>query len=572
VTDQPAVEPQPGEPPRGELSPRVTTTWRVVHGLRVPMRDGVELALDLIRPDLPGPLPVVLYRTPYDKVGQRDAPLNQKLVERGYIVALCDCRGRSNSDGVFTPYFDEADDGYDTVEWIAAQEWCDGDVGMTGGSYVGLTCWFAASRRPPHLKAIAPFVSPPDSLWRNEPIFGGCFLMPMAEWMVDMGFRSYQTSDFMSIFSEPKDYVEALPFSAIPGAEGARPPWWDAWLEHPVLDDFWRQGAYDNHAEMDVAVLNVTGWWDMALSGAPLNFEAMRPTARGGDQKLVIGPWPHWVNRKRRLSGLDFGEHALIELDDYVVRFFDRWLKGLRNGIDAEQQVYVFVIGANEWWAVDDWPLPGTETTPFYLHSGGRANTLAGGCSESVPSPADEPSDRYTYDPRNPTRVLWDMQEGPVDDRLVSTRDDVLCYTTEPLAEPLDVVGWVSCRLYASSSARDTDWHVRLIDVHPDGSARFLTKGALRARFRESFERPQLLEPGQPTLFEFTMDACGVRFLPGHRIRIEITSSWFTQYDRNLNSGADNFFTDAEVVIAEQQVHHAGELASCVLLPVVQAP
>jgi putative CocE/NonD family hydrolase len=161
------------------------------------------------------------------------------------------------------------------------------------------------------------------------------------------------------------------------------------------------------------------------------------------------------------------------------------------------------------------------------------------------------------------------MQEGPVDDRLVSTRQDVLCYTSEPLSEPLDVVGWVSCRLYASSSARDTDWHVRLLDVYPDGSARFLTKGLLRARFRESFEQPMLLEPGQPALHEFTMDACGVRFLPGHRIRVELTSSWFTQYDRNLNSGADNFFTDDTVVIADQQIHHRHGLASCVLLPVV---
>lgn len=566
-----AERPQPGEPPRGAISPVLTETIRVVHNLRVPMRDGVELSLDLLRPDLPGPLPVVLTRTPYNKVNNRGTPLYVQLAQRGYIIAFNDCRGRFNSDGVFQPYFHEADDGYDTVEWVAAQDWCDGNVGMLGGSYSAQAAWFAASRRPPHLKAIVPLVSPPSTLWRNEPIFGGCLMLGIAEWMVGMGARSWQVPDFMAgVFNEYREYYDALPLSTLPEWAGVHSAWWDEMMAHPVYDDFWRQGSYDNHAEMDVAALNVTGWWDLNFPGAPSNFEAMQASAAAARQKLIIGPWPHGGNCCRELNGIDFGEHAIIALDDYIVRFFDRWLKGIQNGLETEKPVYVFVVGANEWWAEDQWPLPDSVEIPFFLHSQGNANTAQGDGGLSTDPPDAEPADRYRYDPQDPVRVVWKIQDGPVDDEPMMARDDCLCYTSEPLAEPLDVVGWVTARLYASSSALDTDWHVRLVDVHPDETARFLCRGALRARFRESFEKPELLEPGKPTLFEITMDACGVRFLPGHRIRVEVTSSWLTRYDRNTNSGAENFFTDDQIVIADQQVYHEPGLESCVLLPVVR--
>jgi putative CocE/NonD family hydrolase len=545
---------------------------RIVHGLRVLMRDGVELALDLIRPDLPAPLPVVLMRTPYDKVSTREfmSGLPQRLAERGYVVALNDCRGRFNSDGSFQPNFDEADDGFDTIEWIAAQGWCDGNVGMLGASYVADTQWYAASRRPPHLRAIVPICAQPGSLWRNEPIFNGCFMLPQAEWMVGMGRRSWQLLDRQSLWTREQDYFETLPISAIPGRAGVDSVWWDEWMEHPTFDSFWQQGSKTNHAEMDVAALNITGWWDSNSPGGPMNFEDMRLSAAAGRRKLVIGPWPHWVNRSQQLSGVDFGEGAIVALDDYIIRFYDRWLKNTQNGIDDEKPVHVFVVGANEWWAEDDWPLPDTDEVAYFLHSRGRANTLRGDGHLSLEPPRAEPSDAFRYDPLDPVRVLWTLHQGPVDDRLQSTRNDCLCYTSEPLSEPLDVVGWVTCRLYASSSALDTDWHVRLVDVHPDGAARFLCKGALRARFRDSLEEPTPLKRNTPTLFELRMDACGVRFLPGHRIRVEVTSSWFTLWDRNTNSGAANFFKDETIVVADQRIYHQQGLASCVLLPVVR--
>ncbi|MEX2375366.1 MAG: CocE/NonD family hydrolase [Dehalococcoidia bacterium] len=573
----PAERPSPGEPPRRPISSPLTSQLRIVHDLRVPMRDGVELALDLVRPDLGGPFPAILMRTPYDKTverGRREAQI-RRFAERGYIVALNDCRGRSNSDGEFFPYVNEHDDGFDTVEWIAAQSWCDGNVGMLGLSYAGQTQWQAASRVPPHLKAIVPLASPPSSLWRNEPILNGVLLLGMGEWMVHMGRRSLQTPNFREqLWNEQREYFDALPIGALGTMAGVKCSWWDEWMRHPTYDAMWKRGSYDRYADITVPALNVTGWWDMNFPGAPLNFEAMRregatADARNG-QKLIIGPWAHWMNTSRALSGIDFGEHALIGLDDYVIRFFDRWLKDDDNGIEHEPSVYVFVLGANEWWAEDTWPLRGTEDVPFYFRSAGDANSFNGdGRLSNSPPSGHEPSDSYVYDPLNTAHVLWNMRDGPVDDRIATTRRDVLCYTSEPLAEALDVIGWVTCRLYAASSAPDTDWHVRLVDVYPDGSARFLCRGAMRARFRNSLEDPQPLEPGEPTLFEFSLDGTGVRFLPGHRIRVEVTSSWFTQYDRNLNSGADNPFLDDTPVVAAQTVFHERGLESHVLLPVV---
>jgi len=569
MPDRPADVAQPGEPPRGGASAPITQRTHVVHNLRVPMRDGVELALDVLRPDLAGPFPTVLVRTPYDKTATRvRTPLAEQLAQRGFAVAFNDCRGRFNSGGVFQPYFDEANDGFDTVEWIAAQDWCDGNVGMLGGSYVGQTQWYAASQQPPHLKAIVPICSPPSTLWRNEPLFGGCFMLAHAEWMVRLGERTWQIADAADPLAEQKDYLDALPIADMPGRAGVTSPWWDEMTEHPTFDGYWRRGSYD-HGAMNVAALNITGWWDMNFPGAPLNFQAMnsRPVAAG--QKLVIGPWPHAVNIERQLSGIDFGEHALIDYYDYVVRFFERRLKGAPNGVDGEKPVHIFVIGANEWWAEDAWPLPDAVETSFYFHSRGHANSLNGDGVLSLESPDAEPPDVYRYDPSSPTRIVWDVAGGPVDDRIATMRNDCLCYTSETLTEPIDVVGWVTCRIFASSSAPDTDWYARLVDVHPDGSARFLCQGALRARFRESFEHPTFLKPDEPTLFEFTMDACGVRFLPEHRVRIEIASSWFMQYARNTNTGTANFFRESTTAVATQRIYHQTGLASCVRLPVV---
>lgn len=556
--------------PTSEISPRVEKAV-VRQGLLVPMRDGVQLAMDLIRPERDGKFPVVLVRTPYDKALNR-RPFYVELAERGYVVALQDVRGRFNSDGAFFPYRNEHKDGYDTVEWIAKQPWCDGNVGMAGVSYVGQTQWFAASEAPPHLKAIIPESSPPDA-FINEPILNGCFLLPTSEWMLNMGRRSWGTPPPFEWFAEERDYFHALPLANVPERAGAISEWWGEMMLHPNEDELWRACSYQ-HAwgEMKVAALNVTGWWDMNFPGGPTNFIGMRSGAKSKrareNQHLIIGPWWHHANEDRVLNGLDFGETAIMNLEHYKIRFYDRHLKGIENGIESDPRLHVFVLGVNEWRHANEWPLPGTQFTPFYFHSGGHANSLKGDGTLSIGEPADELADEYVYDPADPIGMLWKLTDGPVDDRIPSIRDDMLCYTSELLTEPIEVIGPVSCVLYASSSAKDTDWHVRLIDVHPDGSARFLCHGALRARFREDFQTPVFMEPDEVYRFEFGMDAAGVRFLPGHRIRVEVMSAWWPEYDRNTNSGAKNNFLDDELVVARNRIYHEAGRASHVILPV----
>jgi len=560
--------------PAGSISPKTGVPTALVHGLLSAMRDGTVLAMDLIRPEAPGAYPVVLIRTPYDKTREHTKPFLRSLAERGYIVAIQDTRGRFNSDGVFFPYRDDRADGYDTVEWVAAQDWCNGNIGMAGGSYIGQTQWFAAAECPPHLKAIVPLVSPPDAFF-NEPICNGCFLLPMGEWMVWMGRRSWQRPSTYELFNESQPYFGALPVSDLPNEARFESAWWKEWMQHPCLDALWRASSYqDAWPRITVPALNVTGWWDMNFPGAPTNFVGMRRHGSGEavrqSQQLILGPWPHWVNKTRKLNGVDFGNTAIVNLDDYMIRFYDRWLKGMKNGLETDPRVQVFVTGANEWWTGQEWPLPQVQMTSFYFHSRGKANSLKGDGILSVEPPGTEPPDRYAYDPANPVGSFWNLRDGPVDDRIPSIRDDMLCYTTEPLTEALDVVGPVTCVLLASSSARDTDWHVRLVDVHPDGAARFLCHGMLRARFRDSFESVSLLKPDAVYRFQFGMDACGVRFLPGHRIRIEVMSSWFPEYDRNTNSGAENNLTDAQLTVAHNSIYHDARRPSHVLLPVVR--
>jgi putative CocE/NonD family hydrolase len=541
------------------------------------MRDGVELALDLLRPQVDQPLPVVLLRTPYDKTMARKwiEATHSALTRRGYAVAINDCRGRFNSDGEFFPLQQERADGYDVVEWIAEQDWCDGNIGMLGASYDAWTQWYAATEAPPHLKAIVPQVAPPTSPWRNEPIQNGIFRTCFAEWLVGMGRRSWQFYDWAAkAYTEQQPYYESLPFADLASDAKVTSKWWSEYMRHPNYDEFWKAGAYGPHDQIGVPALHITGWWDLNFPGGPANFEGMRQdgateAARMG-QKLIIGPWAHQVNWTTNLSGVEFGEHAVIELSEYVLRFFDRWLKGAANGLDDEESVYVFVINTGKWRAEPTWPVPGTEEVPFYLHSDGEANSFLGdGVLSTEPPTDEEAADEFTYDPERVERTLWNLHAGPVDDRLPTARADVLCYTTEALTEPLEVIGWVKCQLYAASSALDTDWHARLVDVTPDGAARFLCHGMLRARFRESLEEPKLLEPDKPYLFEFSMDATGIRFLPGHRIRLEIASAWFTQFARNLNGGADNPFLESDPVVAQQTVFHRPGLASRVILPVV---
>jgi putative CocE/NonD family hydrolase len=539
-------------------------------------RDGVTLTMDLIGPDTDEPLPVVLVRTPYDKVSALnssegsgipyDPSFIDALVDRGYIYAVQDVRGRFNSDGVWSIYRNEMHDGFDAVEWVADQPWCDGKVGMIGRSYVGWTQWQAAAHRPRGLTAIVPIAAQPDLFDSGFPFFNGIFSLSLAELVVTMGRHAYQVSNFMgTALREAQQWMDHLPVATMPEAAGtSTPSWWAEMMQHPNRDDFWRQVAYaDALQDFDLPVLNISGWYDLTRHGAIVNHarvaDAGTPFARE-HQRLVLGPWAHWAGVSASTERIDFGPAAHDGISEYVLRFFDRWLKGIEGDFDAEQRVQLFLFGANRWVSSPTWPLQDAVETPLYLHAGGRLEWSAP--EASLPS-------TYTYDPADPVRAPISMHDGPVDDSFLDDRADVLIFTTPPLEHDLDVVGPLRARLHVSSSAVDADWHVRLVDLHPDGFAQYLVSGAIRSRFRDSFEHPRLLEPGEPVGIDVDLYGVANRFLAGHRLRLEITSSWFPRFERNLNTGAPNNLLETEAVIAEQRVFHDPQRTSVLMLPIV---
>jgi uncharacterized protein len=546
---------------------------------RVTMRDGVNLAIDVLLPPGQGPFPTILTRTPYDKNAKMNNPdntLRDRLLGSGYAYAVQDVRGRFNSDGHWRMYFAEFEDGSDTLDWLVEQTWCDGNIGMCGGSYEAQNQWAAAISGHPNLKALAPLASTTASLWDNEPIRGGALLTQMAHYAVDMGRHSFQIDSIKDeMWAVDQESARTLPVSRVPAAEGADATFFDEWIEHPTLDEFWRRGDFSDWDRLATPALNITGWWDMAVAGALANFPAMRthgatPRARDG-QRLVIGPWPHWMNAERELNGMQFGDDAIIDLDGLHVDFFDQHVRG-RSPDSGSLAVHVFVLGVNEWWASDTWPLAEGEETDLLLGSGGCANSRHGDGTLGLERTGSADADHFDYDPMHPVHSFFHLcADGPVDDRVPSDRSDVLCFTTEPLVDPLDAVGPVRVHLWAASSAVDTDWHVRLVDVTPQGVAHYLCHGVVRARFRDGFESAKSLVPGEPVEYAIGMDAVGIRFQPGHRIRLEVTSSWMPRYNRNTNSGADNWFTDAETTVAHQTILHDATHPSRLVLPVIPA-
>lgn len=334
----------------------------------------------------------------------------------------------------------------------------------------------------------------------------------------------------------------------------------------------------------------MAGWFDVFLQGSLNNFigmttKAKTPTARRR-QKLIVGPWIHLLGgtllgglgTHSKTGDVDFGPNAIVDLQAEQARWFDYLLKGEDNGIGKEPRVKVFVMGANRWREADDWPIPGTKYTPWYLHSGGKANSLTGDGVLTATAPKAEQSDHYSYDPMHPVPTVGGstccseesnpVSMGPRDQRPIEYRHDVLCYTSAPLEKPLEATGPIKVVLYASSSAKDTDWVAKLVDVFPNGFAMNVAQGILRARFRDSWEEPKLMEPGRVYKFEIDLWSSSNCFLPGHRIRVDITSSCFPQFDRNPNTG-NPFGQDAKMVVAEQTVYHDRERPSQILLPVV---
>jgi len=565
------------------------------------MRDGTVLYADVWRPDAPGRFPVLLTRTPYDKALLLNAVIAgvdpMRSVGEGYVVIYQDTRGRFTSQGEWA-FEAEFNDGYDSVEWAAGLPYSDGNVGMFGISYLGFTQWMAAAARPPHLKAIFPQqigTGMHDFIYADGALFlCGALLWAGLQAGDTIMRRAAAGEDMNPALADLIRFMNSLPgaYEQLPLA-GSHPvitnlsPFYDEWLAKAEDADFWnRKGYWDRIHDIDVPIFHLGGWHDLYAGSTPLLFEAMckrgASEATCRSQKMIVGPWVHGQLSSDVISDLYMGVGAtapFIDLPGLHLRWFDQWLKGKDTGIMSEPPVRIFVMGDNVWRHENEWPLARTQWTKYYLHSAGRANTRDGDGSLDTSAPAAvEPVDNYVYDPRNPVPTVGGptllpgigigANAGPKEQSRVESRADVLVYTTPVLEQDVEVTGPIRAALFARTSAPDTDWTVRLVDVYPDGRAYGVTDGIVRARYRNGFDKPQLLEPGAVYEYQVDMQATSNVFKKGHRIRVQVSSSNFPCYSRNPNTGGP-LATESGLVAALQTVLHDAEHPSHVMLPVI---
>ena len=573
----------------------------VDRNVEVTMRDGVVLRANVYRPDTPEPLPVVISRLPYNK----DLPTWQvmtdavRLAEAGFAVVCQDTRGRYKSEGDFYPFIHEGRDGYDTVEWAAAQPWSSGAVGMTGGSYFGATQWLAAVEQPPHLRALFPMITTSEyyESWTYQ---GGAFQLGFTLlWTLtslapenarrlaadpDLGARAML--DLLASADDIAEHYRHLPLANLPILRESRAAgFYFDWLAHASDDEYWQAVAINRrYARIQVPAYNVGGWYDLFLHGTLENYVRMRseggsPAARAG-QRLLVGPWGHGAPTGT-FPELSFGILAsqdAIDLTGLQIGFFDHHLRGESSALASQPPVRLFVMGENRWRDEQEWPLARARNTPWFLHSQGNAGSLGGTLSPE--SPGDEAADVYLYDPRDPAPTVGGptflpglfigANEGPRDQRPVEARPDVLVFTSAPLEQPVEVTGPLSVTLFAATSAPDTDFVARLIDVYPDGAARLLAEGIVRARFRDGYARPRPIEPDRVYAYQIDLVATSNLFQAGHRIRVDVTSSSFPRFDRNPNTGHPlGVDGPDDLQPALQTIFHDGERASHIRLPIV---
>ncbi|HEY6850748.1 MAG TPA: CocE/NonD family hydrolase [Terracidiphilus sp.] len=559
------------------------------HGLTMKTRDGVALQADVYRPAAEGKYPTLLQRTPYSKDNAAD--FGRTAAARGYLVVVQDVRGRYKSEGEWYTFKHEAEDGYDTVEWAAALPHSNGKVGMFGGSYVGATQMLAAIAHPPHLAGICPIVTA-SNYYENwvyqggalEQWFNESWTSGLAQDTLDHLIRDH-TNARLSATVLP---LNRYPVFNLPPPESAAAltvtlaPYFLDWLAHPTYDGYWKQWSIEeNYQNIQVPALTVAAWYDIFQGGSLRNYVGLRDNAgteaaRKG-QRLVVIIGGH-AGSGRQIGAVDFGPAAEeFDLDNVTLDWYDYLFMGKQNQFSSNKPVKIFVMGKNQWRDEQSWPLKRARQLPYLLESGGKANSAAGdGVLAARTSPSSR-SDSFVYDPANPGPTVGGplccdnqhLAAGPRDQQEVEARQDVLVYSTPALARDLEVTGPVTLDLFAISSAVDTDFTAKLVDVGPDGFARNLTEGILRARFRESTTgAPKLMTPGQ--VYEFKIDLWSTSnvFLKGHRIRLEVSSSNFPRFDRNLNTGKDGG-TSAAMVTATNTVLHDAAHPSALILPVV---
>jgi uncharacterized protein len=556
------------------------------------MRDGVTLYADVYRPAGEGPFPVILMRLPYDKTQAETINYSHPswYAQRGYMVVVQDVRGSWASEGVFTPFLSEAEDGYDSIEWAARLPGANGRVGMYGFSYAGATQLMPATLRPPSLLTICPALTASQYYegWTyNQGALALAFTMSWAVSLAEMEARRAKDDEAMTMlraaFANSQAWNWYLPLTEFPPLTGKYGSYFFDWLAHPTYDDYWRRWSIDeDYSRLTIPALHIAGWYDVFLTGSVKNFIGMRNES-GSDvararQKLLVGPWTHMPWAPTGLTS-DLRGCGPGIVDDMQLRWFDQFLKGEETGV-LDAPVSLFVMGAETWRDFPDWPPPGSEPVRWFFHSKGRANSRFGDGTLSLDAPGGEPSDLFTADPMAPTTSIgghsccfnFVAPMGPADQREAEEYNSVLVYTSEPLVEPTELIGDVTVTLYAATSARDTDWTARLCEVHPDGRSINLQEGIVRARYRESQSEPSLLEPDRIYRYDISLGPVGVRIAPGNRLRVTVSSSDFPQWDRNLNTG-DHLFRQrpSAAVVATQTVLHNTEHASHLTAHTVRA-
>ncbi len=539
--------------------------------IRIPMRDGVELSADMWMPKEEGRYPVILVRTPYLKSGDKFPEAGKHFASQGYVFLVQDVRGRGDSDGEFEWFFADGKDGYDTIEWIAQQPWCNGKVGMRGSSYLGTVQWLAAREQSPHLVCITP-TAPAGRYFDEIPYTGGAWMMRWSlTWLNLTSGRSNQKNnasvDWDNVFKH-------RPILTMDEVMGRRMRFYREFLEHNTIDDYWKRILFspNDYRNMDLAVLQVTGWFDGDQMGTITYWDGMNKYSPAKDkQYLVIGPWDHGQTFRGgalKMGEMEFSGDSVIDRKAQHLDFFNHYLKGSTSEYD-HPRVKVYITGSNKWLELKDYPPPQAQHKPLYFHSEGKANTLGGDGSLSWVTPQNELPDNYTYNPKNP--VPSERDGHAIDNRVIERRDDVLVYTTEEIKDSLTILGQVFVNLYAASDALDTDFTAKLLDVYPDGRAINLglfDTGIRRARYRNGYEKEELLTPNQPEKYKIVLCDIGHTFLPGHKIRIEISSSAFPEFNPNQNTG-NPVATDTEWKNANQTIFHDSQRPSHVVLPVL---
>jgi len=549
----------------------------------VRMRDAVVLRADVWRPSAAGRFPVLVYRTPYNKArASEDYTIFRRAVERGYAIVIQDVRGRYASEGEFIAYQYEGRDGYDTIEWAAAQPWSNGAVGTFGLSYPGAVQWLAAVERPPHLRAMVPAMT-----FSSPKLFfyvGGVFDLSWLPWLwnniaPDIRVKKNlpgprTTAEARAAWPQVRERLyRHLPLSDLPDFKEIAPFYYD-WLQHPPGDPWWDWAELENkYDRVDAAVLNLSGWYDEAYgpSGATRNFVGLRRQQSQPRTQLIIGPWVHGVDAtaQTRAGEREFGPAARLDYDELVLRWLDHYVKGVDNGVDKEKPVKIFVMGDNVWRAADDWPLPETKYTPLYLHpapAGSSAGRLA------WEPPAEHAGfSSYVSDAANPVVDPFAGSYGAHDQRRLASRTDVLTFDSEPLDNDLEVTGPIVAELYVSSDAPDSDFWVRLIDVGPDGTAyNLMSPGldVLRASYRHGGPKQQLLQPDRNYKLRLTNLLTSNVFKRGHRLRLQILSSFFPHFSRNLHTG-ELEAVSARTAKATNCIYHRRAHPSRLILPII---